>query len=313
MPDVASALILECRLGRESNEVDLSLCVPSSNSSGQRLLTWTSGAGHSSTFHKLRRFCEAWVTPSSPLCKHVPVLWIEFDFPEKPPSQVPCPNVFTQIGQGRIPSSGETRGSADKHARAALDSALRIFVDEPLAETTARNLATSLTSLPTRAQVAHVGFMLSRRVEAVRFCARVPVELVVHYLKRVGWTGPMDDVIAMLRLFGAFSDSVFVDLDIGKRMLPTIGLEFIMGHRSDTGSNLHRFSDALVDADLCTARKGRELLGWPGSSLHFYPSLPLQTVLRRELSHIKITLSPECAAAAKAYLWCSPTIEVFTT
>lgn len=144
--------------------------------------------------------------------------------------------------------------------------------------------------LPENFHLAHLGFMIPRPDESLRFCLALPRPEIDGFLQRVGWTGSL----AAARDFVALAERngwVSIALGFGPNGVhPRLGIEApVQGH---PGGALALIA-ALRERGSCTPAKADALSAWlaaagPGD--------------RYELSHAKLVLSADGALETKAYV-----------
>jgi hypothetical protein len=147
-----------------------------------------------------------------------------------------------------------------------------------------------------------VALLLSRRREAVRVCIMgLPPAELPRYLRAVGWSGSLG---ALADVTAPLGDAAIVHLDLGERVLPTIGLEYVFARPSQVRGRIVETAllDALVERGLCDPAKRAGLERWPGVSLARLPHELWRSLVLRRLNHVKVVYEEGRPLEAKAYL-----------
>jgi len=261
-------------------------------------------------WQRVAAFCRAWLAAGSPLGGELMNTWLEFDIASDADALVE-PSMF--FGTHPPAPGADPRGQL-----AALREALAVLDPPALHGHRGRALETLLAALPRGCHVFQVGAMWSRGQAAIRLCLRGVEHVAVPALLDVlDWPGDGDDVAVLLDTFGAHASRVDLDLDLGTRIGPKIGLECYLGTDAATAARLAALSAALVRVDACTPAKAAALDAYQGLTLqdaapaHWPPHLAalaraggrgLSSALCRWVHHIKLVHEPGQALTAKAYL-----------
>ncbi len=246
-------------------------------------------------------FSTEWADPASRFHNEIGTVWLEWDL-DAAAERAPVPNVLFGI-------------KATEPQRLA-EMVLHCLMGRPLLPPTRDKLAQCFAALPPQSHVFQVGVMLARHIDGVRVCVYpVQVEQIGEYLAKIGWTGPADKVADVLAPFCAFATNIALDVDVGERVSPKIGIECYLDdrRRARVEPGWTAFLDHLVAQGMCTAAKRDALLAWPGTqhtSQFIWPS-----VFIRGLNHIKLVYQPGRPLEAKAYWgfaqrWSSTPVEV---
>jgi len=261
-------------------------------------------------WQRVAAFCRTWLAEGSPFGGELMNTWLEFDIASDADA-LTAPSMF--FGTHPPAPGADPRGqfAALREALAALDPAA-------LHGHRGRALDALLDALPRGCHVFQVGAMWSRGQAAIRLCLRgVERVAVPALLDLLDWPGHGGDVAALLDTFGAHASRVDVDLDLGTRIGPKIGLECYFGTDGATAGRLAALTTALVRQGACTPDKAAALDTYQGLTLqdaapaHWPPHLAalaraggrgLSSALCRWVHHIKLVHEPGQALSAKAYL-----------
>ena len=167
--------------------------------------------------------------------------------------------------------------------------ALAWFVGER-AHSLSGPLESVLAALPTNFHLAHLGFMIPRPDESLRFCLALPSPELGAFLQRVGWGGSLAGVRDFVAL-AERSGWVSIALGIGRGGAhPRLGIEApVQGHPGGAPALIA----ALLERGSCTVAKAEAL----GALLAAAPPGD-----RYELSHAKLVITASGALEAKAYV-----------
>jgi hypothetical protein len=149
--------------------------------------------------------------------------------------------------------------------------------------------------------------MLGRQLAGVRLSVVVRRSEVLPYLVKCGWSASTSEIEELLHRFTDADDEVQFDFDMGGGAIrPRLGIG--IAPRDEAG--WVRLLDQLVSDGLCVEAKSEALLGWPGASMAGLKGVGA-CVLRRELSHVKLTCGPNEPTEAKAYFGVFPRRSLF--
>lgn len=317
----------ECRLGEPEPCADFLVCAKAATG-GREVLAGVQPDGDfpqplltDPVWQRIRQFARGWSDPASALFSRVDNVWLEFDMDRA--IARPAPSLFFGTQHLRGPSAAGATDAADVVASGTdhhwlYDAALVDLINERVMTRVRPAMRKALAALPPGAHVFQVGAMLARDVEMIRVCVRgLSATHASAYVRNIGWSGPSDDVDALVSDVFRRADSVDVDLDIGAEVGPKIGLECSFLPTASTHARQRAFLDYLVDANLCTAEKRHGLDQWArGFHERSNPDRWPDDLKRRSrelgegflsafvrwLYHVKLVYQPGHALHAKAYL-----------
>lgn len=297
--------IFECRLGANTPQVDLSQGILGYDGEPAvliehiaRMALVSDGEMHPA-WSRLQDFCTRWDDTHSPLHGSIRTIWLEFDLVSPSPS-APAPSLFLSLKSDDLTAS---------EARAVVVEALGVLLDEQAFSALRHNVRRCFEAATEGTRVLYVGTMLARQTEAVRIEFHPPTpDRVIPYLEQIGWSGPVGEVENLMAQLVDLVDRIdMVDINVGTRIFPTIGLQCVLDKSPHHEPRWATFLDHLVAQGMCTQRKRDALLAWPGytnPSSAPLSQLPDQLeVFKRQISHIKIVRHPRRSLEAKAYLW----------
>jgi hypothetical protein len=144
--------------------------------------------------------------------------------------------------------------------------------------------------LPENFHVAHLGFMIPRPDESLRFCLALPRPELDAFLQRVGWGGSLAEARDFVRL-AERNGWVSIALGFGRGGVhPRLGIEApVQGHPGGAPALI----SALLERGSCTATKADALCALLAAA---------GPDERYELSHAKLVLSADGGLETKAYV-----------
>jgi hypothetical protein len=304
----------ESRLGVRAAAADFSCCVTRLHG-GAAVLAGRSGAHQlpqawreHPVWHRLGRFCQEWIDPTSALHAGVRELWLEFDVGDHPPGGIPLPSVF--LGT-----------SADAAAHGCLlERAMPLLLGARLPPAIEHTLRVCAEALPSGAWVRHVGVMLARGPDVLRLEVKdLSLDSLPALLDRIGWSGAGGEAAAALSAFArrAATPRLMLGLDVGLRVGPRVGLQCFAPPGPGGSPGWAAFLDYLVAQGLCVPAKRAALLAWCGyaheadgdaaspeqlAPLSALVGLPARGVFVPWVSHVKVSYEPDRPLEAKAYV-----------
>lgn len=285
----------ECRLGGQGGGID---CAMNLTPDGARMLAGRHAVQpppelRGEAWARLAAFYRAFGDTRRPAYVDAPSTWLEFDTREG----TRAPNLLF----GYWP-----RAAAEVRPVSWL---LGDIIPTLLGRETSPGLRSALercfAAAPEGTDDFQVGLMFTRPVQAVRLCLfDLPRDAILPYLEAIGWSGPLDRLIACLDDFAPFADLVGLHLDVGEQVYPHIGIEpvFTAGCWTRQPHREPRWGgqfDVLQRQGLVTAEERQALLGWVGHQR--VEDDRGDFLLMRGLSHLKLVLRPGRPAVAKAY------------
>lgn len=240
-----------------------------------------------------------WADPSLPLFTQIENVWLEFDLPPgiRPPLH---PSLFFDIDRAGRLNLPETMH--------IMQLALASLAPQ-LSTMSLDRIRDCLNCAPVSARLAYIGVMLSRATDAVRVClSGFDLHEIYSYLQTVGWLGDFTTVAKMLDTYTPNTSKFLLDLDVGRSLEPTVGLEIFFHQTADWAEALTRLSTT----GLCTPQTVDRLLAWPGTTplptgkLRQFLSTAMRQDVRyliRRLNHLKLSLDAKGKLTAKAYLY----------
>lgn len=296
---VTDELYLECRLGPGEPRVDTVLHV---KQPGRDILAGVNHAiplplplGGQPAWARLRRFCGEWADPGSIFHSAVGSLWVELDLDGAP--ELLEPGIFVDLSW----LSARGAGPAEWTAYAA--SAAARLAGHPPQAGVIRAVRRCVEALPPGARMSYAGFFPGRGEGAIRVCAAgVGVATLRGYLRRAGWPGEADEVLAALGDAEPGPVPGYVHLDAGEGGPgPRLGVEVPFQRRAQLEGRI-REAAWLASLAAVAPEKAVALQRWPGWSSPVLPHQPWRSLLVRRVNHVKLLFRQGCAPQAKAYL-----------
>jgi hypothetical protein len=327
LPEVATAHILECRLGgtgvSDSDRVDYSMAVlPGTGGLETLAREWlvTDGAGSEKGLEPIRTFLRRCLDPDSSLRHTVSHLWLEFDLPKevrKVENALPTPSLFFSPWN---PFASRKDWSTFLHQAFSCFS----FPIQNPAER-AKHAIEFRETLPETAFFRQVGVMISRKTPGTRLVVDgLAPELLPGFLQQAGWSGSFTLLEESLnQIFHEIPYSK-VDFDLSDSLDPVLALEFSV--MTATVPETQAFLARLIEKGWCNAEKQQALepfMEWQFFSWergeqgapHPFGNQSPQRQRKREtaallsatqvgcrLNHLKVSLGEDGSVTTKAYL-----------
>jgi len=322
---LTSTFGFEIELGRPPGTADFALAVTALHG-GREILAGASPAdpplpgAHDGDWGLIAALSRAWSVPGSALDLELHNLALEFDLPEGSQG-APAPNVFLGARTGVLPPKAGHPGQMELplvgSAAWLVDDALPLL-GRRLPRAQRDSLFRCFEALPQGSRAFQVGVMLARPIDALRVCViGLDHRRVTDYLGRIGWPGDLIELDSLVGPLAAGSDSVVLDVDVGERVVPSLGIECFAGEDGDPGlaDRWARFLDPVVQAGLCLPERRQALLDWPlvireSEAAGWPPHLrqasgfvggEVEGSLVRAINHVKLGWAPG-RVQAKAYL-----------
>ncbi|WP_437314147.1 hypothetical protein [Sorangium sp. So ce385] len=313
--DAASIMTLECHLGTAAARVDVLACVlPAGRDALASRLPRSRGdraRAHgdlpASEVGPLQgppgRLLLAWTTPGTLLSEQVPLLWFEFDQPAArtgpvEPSVLLCldPRPLTNL---EVPAA--ERDFSPSGRLQLIDTAVSVLLGVPVPAARRAALRRCFDLLPDGGHVVHLSVMSARRPVALKLNVSLPRDRLVDYLLGVGWPGDPGELEGTLDALRVDDERATIDVTVGDVVAPRLGIELfdLATRKLDPGrrATLDRFASL----GLCTPAQRDALAAWPGSSRERHRAHEWPSRVHRWID-LKITLGPDRALSAKAYL-----------
>ncbi|KYF74018.1 hypothetical protein BE17_32270 [Sorangium cellulosum] len=304
LPPAVSCTFLECRLGPDAPAVDLGVSVTAAE--GRPILQAATPADlrlsgeEAAIWGRVQEIARVWADPASPLHDRVPVVSLELDSGEITrgrlmPSVALC--LDPSLMKRSSPPDAIGHGLAD--CAPSLEAGLSVLSSEPLTPHARADLHRCFEALPAGGRVVHVGFMVGRRPSALKLFAAMDKDKVLGYLDAIRWPGSFAEAASMIATFGSGPDTFRLELTIGERLLPRVGLEFSSRRGPDPARRA--LIGRCVDEGLCTPEKRDALLSWPGSARVAIAGNDWPARLSRWID-MKVVHDPPEPLEAKCYL-----------
>ena len=303
--EMVSGLGLECRLGDPEPRADLLLLV---QALGRRIL----GGDHPQVhlpapiaedpiWRRIAGLCRFHAERTAGAAALLDDLWLELDVAGAAATRA-TPSVFITFRDG---DAGRTPTAAALERHELARDALARLWDRAVPEAMAARLQRCHQLLPRGAELFAVGAMLARQWDAARICIKnVAVPAVPPLLEALEWPGAMPKVRQWLGALAPRVDRVFINLDVGTGVFPTLGLECKFRRPAPEEPRWPALLAYLQERGLCRDEKRRGLLNWPGP---FYSEQRLEgetwvSGFDNMLTHVKIGFRLDGQIEAKAYI-----------
>ena len=297
LPPVGCVGAFEVRLEDESAPVDFEVCLRTTPALRAQLRSWLASRDaaalmkRSEGWARVIRFLAAWSDPRSGLCRAVPVVWLEFDAP--PGGAEPEPFVVLTLdrdcfhpgGVGDRPLLANFLATTFRLIGGGLDPGVEATLHECVA------------ALPRSAEFAHAAVRPGPDGDLARLVVRLEGSTLPEELAALGWEGSRKELRAVLDAL--FTTRAFhpVNLDVGSRIGPRVGIEFHHPTSPVADARWRGFLDGLAVAGACTPAQRRRIEAWP---LPTWREPALARVSRDLL--VKLVYQAGAPLRAKAYL-----------
>lgn len=166
-------------------------------------------------------------------------------------------------------------------------------------------------------KISYYGFMLSRPVEALRLVLSASAERFGQCLRALGWPGDWSQLGRLIDELGGVGGHLVWQVDLGATVWPKIGVEiFFAGGHAQRHLAAERLLERWTREGLSSAAKAEAVLAWDGTVREKQAGANWPVHLRgarladggfpflsTTINHLKLTLGPDGALEAKAYLF----------
>lgn len=167
-----------------------------------------------------------------------------------------------------------------------------------------RNFLRCIKLLPAKGLMTLFGLPLARPTEAFRVVVgEVEPDEIPEYVSSVGWKGRPKDLESIIFSLAGYADRHSINFDLDEHGVGKIGIEFGIPQENALNSDprWETILDFLVTQGSCRREKRNALLAWPKPlTLMLDDSKPI--LMRRFISHIKLSLETGRRVEAKAYV-----------
>jgi hypothetical protein len=315
-PQITSMFGFECRLGDDNPRADLAFSIlPEMAPVLENIHNEHGFWPENDTWKGVSTIIHCLEEPG--LKDVIGLLWLEFDM-ETHGKEILAPGVF--ISFERYLRHNRLKRSKEYTLQQVLSASARVFSSlrgRDFFATIGPAFAEVLRVVPEHAMVFQVGTMVSRPGDYIRLCIQnMSPEEIITFLETMKWPGSSEELHTLLCTLSDFSGDIVLALDLGKGILPKVGIEISFAEdKMPKGEPTWKgFLNYLVDEKLSTQNKADALLTYPGYILEnpdrdFWP-LNLQnaslfwgkSIFINRLDHFKIAYQKECPLEAKVYL-----------
>lgn len=302
----ASTIGFECRLGEPAPTADLLLGILPGSTAEQAYRRRGLGARPDSSEAARARHLERIRGPAFRDIVEVTATILEYDAANE---TSPDPAIFQGF---RTPASGAS-GIRDPELAGRLASAMAAAAGRAEDAREAEAVRKTVATLPPRGRLTWIGAMPGREPRMVRLLlAGFETRSLTADLRRLGWPGRPEAVVALLEVLGPFCEGIALQIEVSADgVLPRLGLEVYMpGDDAAAGGASHwasrpdsapwrKLLARLRSANFCLEPKAVALLAFPGRELVFDESVFEVLV---GISHVKLAMGEGAAVGAKAYV-----------
>jgi hypothetical protein len=313
--NISSNYILEIELGSPEPKVDFSLCILKSELSFL-LKHWRKEKlrpifQQDKNWKKLFKFCTAWEELESPIYNKISDIWFEFDNHQM--IKV-LPGVCFFFSPRNI-HKRKIKDWQTMNTNWLFEPALSILLNEYLSERVKTKVKKCIDALPQNGAVFQIGVMLARGLNnctdnnLIRLCTCMKVDDYKVYLNQIGWNGPFEYLKRNLNTIKNYADAVFIDIDVGEKIFPGIGVECCYRQDINLNERLNKFLNQLINQGLCVKEKADIIIKWNEDPNGFTDHFDDKRTFKKSLSHLKIVLNQDKFLKAKGYLSLSSSLD----
>lgn len=289
VPQPVTSFGFECRLAEGSQAIDFGVSLAAASGGPAALAAASHGDPR---WRDIAAFGARWLDPRSKSRRSVPFVFLEYDA-DSAAKAVAIPSVFAALDSSIRQTDRRRELAAAREVATALHGGV-------LPLPVSSQLEICFETLPRGGRVLHVAMMTGRPAASVRLSVLLPPESASAYFAALGARGAAENVAALLSCaLGARGDAQ-IDFDLGPPFGSRVGLGIAPTRRADWPSLL----DEAVRLGLCHRAKANSLLDWPALEIVECDGGGW-TLLRRELSHLKVASDATGSIEAKAYLGAS--------
>lgn len=295
-PPIGFVGAFEVRLEAEDAVVDFEMCLRADPRTREELAAYLDGeeaarlGARCVAWARTLRFLHEWIDPTTGLSEAAPVLWIEFDTGL---DGEPEPFVVLTLDRERF----HPDGVGDRPRLADFLVRALALAGGGLDARTEAALRRCVAGLPRATEFAHAAVRPSPVGDAVRLIVRLPANGLPEALERLGWPGSGMELRGVLERMFTTRAVHPVNLDVGERLGPRVGLEFHHPTSPRRDPRWRRFLDALEAAGACAPAQRRRVEVWPLEECEGSGLLRVE----RDLL-VKVVHAPGMPLRAKAYL-----------
>lgn len=243
---------------------------------------------------KILYFVKKWNDPNHSYNKHIPGVFLEFDYNGL--SSLPLPALFIKI---------DIKNISKKEAFAILKSSITTLKSRQFFDSCLDVIHNCIYYLPNTAYLGYFGLMLSRPQNVIRLnIYDLNIHDCIPFLKGLGWTGDENVLFNSIEKLSRVCDQVIVSFDLFEgSVLPKIGLESFITKQPTEDNRWKKLEIELESLGLNAPRYSNIVnnwnktwlptqIEWPGSlalsSLSYKKEqIP---VIKQLVSHVKLTL-----------------------
>ena len=285
---------VECRLGPAPDAPDLAFCISAASGGREALAESRREDGHG-----VAGFVARWRTPDSPLHRHVPLIWLEFDREPLAAGRA-VPFVTYKIDDGVAHGAREL-------VQALIDEGIEALTGRR-GRADARGLARCLDAFPATGRLGHVAAMPHRGTDTLRLVAGMQRSEVRPFLERMAWAGPAGVLGETLAEVWPHDDTIGVNLDVDEGLGPRVGIELYEPTSPHDDPCWRQLLGMLTAAGACTEAQQTALEDWP--SRDDAGGVDRPSGLARQML-VKLVFEAREPVRAKAYLAFTPQFRLF--
>jgi hypothetical protein len=285
VPEPIRSFGFECRLAPGSHPLDFGVSLSATEATAAAL---RASRHDDARWQRIAAFGASWLEPDSLLRGAIPFVFLEYDEPASG-ERVPVPSLFAALDSPLNRDEERSELAAAREVAAtlrggALDASLEA------------QLSSCFERLPEGGRVLHIAVMLGRPAPSVRISVLLPRAQASNYFDALGARETAEMAAVLLGCGVDSGDPVQLDFDLGPPISGRLGMGVTPVGRGGWPSVI----DAMSGLGICDAYKLAALSTWPGFDA--VDGAGGVTLVRREISHLKIGVAASGVLEAKAYL-----------
>jgi hypothetical protein len=296
-PWISHAIGFEAELGDDTSSVDTAFCIQQENIKGtflpDRFIIRKPEFPVDPFWQSIEEFIALWRNPGRKLCRNI---WLTFDLK----------HVNTGFFHPGIYIGIKEEGTLQNSIIKVIRTLFTHFGYPDQWKKFGETVSLCFNKLPLSAFVNYIGFMPDRSKDMVRVSVVITDPAFLReYFNALGIDDHMTkDFFRSVQGYLCYGEYYILHLDIGKKIMPRIGIEFRYMSRELRLFSQYRwnpFIHRLRQKKLCVPGKEKALARWAGMEKGTIKAGACQYTVFRFLYYIKLVFVPGMPLTAKAY------------
>jgi len=291
---------LEMRLQSDDDRVDLVICAAAWEGGRAALADALARPAARPPFGTLEPLLRAWSSAHGRLAE-MPHVWLEYD---NPGDAGPPPFAFISTDPDNRNELARRDFAFDELLELAREG-LTLAQGGELDPASFATYERCARLLPPGARVMTAASLAPRGRNELRMDASVPHLAIPAWLDAIEWPGDRAKSALLLDLLGPGRNRTNVELDLGARVGPVLGVLYEPPAASRDPRSWERTLERLVALGVCDPAKARAAMQWLGAETVDLPGAEWLVSIQRDLG-IKMAIFPDGRLEAKAYFCYCP-------